>query len=93
MVFLIQVGVVKKEVVFKVLDIPLSYNIFLRGTWIHDIKVVPSTYHQCIKFPFTSIEVSIPRDTSMSINTLTKSLVPYNRDVEEKKDTPAKCEK
>ena len=44
------------------------------------MQAVPSTYHQCLKFPFNGIEVVIPGDNSMSINTLstTKTLVPNN---------------
>lgn len=33
----IQVGLVEEEVVFQVLDIPLTYNIFLGRPWIHDM--------------------------------------------------------
>jgi hypothetical protein len=45
------------------------------------MQVVPSTFYQCIKFPFNGTEVLFLRDNSMSINmlTTTKSLVPHNR--------------
>ncbi|XP_074300983.1 uncharacterized protein LOC141632326 [Silene latifolia] len=36
---------------FGVLDFLSSYNVILGRPWIHNIKVVPSTYHQCIKIP------------------------------------------
>lgn len=36
---------------FIVVDCPSSYNAILGRPWIHEMKVVPSTYHQVIKFP------------------------------------------
>ena len=36
---------------FLVLDCPSAYNIILGRPWIHAMKVVPSTYHQRIRFP------------------------------------------
>ncbi|XP_076923343.1 uncharacterized protein LOC143585440 [Bidens hawaiensis] len=34
-----------------VIDVFSSFNVILVMHWIHDMKVVPSTYHQCIKMP------------------------------------------
>ncbi|KAK9049138.1 hypothetical protein SSX86_031895 [Deinandra increscens subsp. villosa] len=36
---------------FCVMDAPSGYNIILGRPWIHDMKAVPSTYHQCVKLP------------------------------------------
>ncbi|KAK9075509.1 hypothetical protein SSX86_003833 [Deinandra increscens subsp. villosa] len=36
---------------FCVMDAPSGYNIILGRPWIHDMIVVPSTYHQCVKLP------------------------------------------
>ncbi|XP_074315147.1 uncharacterized protein LOC141651327 [Silene latifolia] len=36
---------------FGVLDCLSSYNAILGRQWIHNVKAVPSTYHQCIKVP------------------------------------------
>ncbi|XP_021845352.2 uncharacterized protein [Spinacia oleracea] len=36
---------------FNVVDCPSAYNVILGRPWIHKMKVVPSTYHQSIKFP------------------------------------------
>ncbi|XP_070055284.1 uncharacterized protein [Nicotiana tomentosiformis] len=33
-----------------VIDAKTSYNILLERPWIHENKVVPSTYHQCLKY-------------------------------------------
>ncbi|KAG7543894.1 Ribonuclease H domain [Arabidopsis thaliana x Arabidopsis arenosa] len=42
---------VSKIVDFVVFDKPAAYNIILGTPWIYQMKAVPSTYHQCIKFP------------------------------------------
>ncbi|XP_074290559.1 uncharacterized protein LOC141617274 [Silene latifolia] len=34
-----------------VLDCLSSYNVILGRPWIHNLKAVPSTYHQCVKIP------------------------------------------
>lgn len=42
---------------------------------------IPSTYHQCIKFPYEGVEVTIPADLSTTCNALKESvdkLVPNN---------------
>ncbi|XP_074292456.1 uncharacterized protein LOC141619327 [Silene latifolia] len=36
---------------FGVLDCLSSYNVILGRPWIHNVKAVSSTYHQCIKIP------------------------------------------
>lgn len=44
------------------------------------MQAVPSMYHQCIKLPFNGIELVVPRDNLISINTLSivETLVPHN---------------
>lgn len=47
------------------------------------MQAVPSTYHQCIKFQFHEVEVTVPTNTSYSCNMLTQStnnFVPANRE-------------
>ncbi|WP_212635206.1 hypothetical protein, partial [Salmonella enterica] len=34
-----------------IMDSPSSYNAILGRPWIHELKAVPSTYHQVIRFP------------------------------------------
>lgn len=48
--------------------------------WIHDIHVVPSMYHQCVKFPHNGAKIVIPGDNIVFINTLTatKKFIPHN---------------
>jgi len=55
----IQVGPVITETRCQVLDIDLPYNIILGRPWIHTLRAVPSTYHQCLKFPHKGVEVTI----------------------------------
>ncbi|KAG7556949.1 Ubiquitin-conjugating enzyme/RWD-like [Arabidopsis suecica] len=42
---------VPKIVEFIVFDRPAAYNIILGTPWIYQMKAIPSTYHQCAKFP------------------------------------------
>ena len=42
---------INKFVEFVVLDCPSPFNIILGPPWIHGMKAVLSTYHQCIRFP------------------------------------------
>jgi len=58
----IRVGPIVKDVACQVLDMVLAYNILLGRPWIHTLKVVPSTYHQCIKFPHEGQEITIQGD-------------------------------
>ncbi|KAG7591503.1 Integrase catalytic core [Arabidopsis thaliana x Arabidopsis arenosa] len=46
-------GIVKM-VEFTVFDRPAAYNVILGTPWLYEMKAVPSTYHQCLKFPTTS---------------------------------------
>ncbi|KAF8086861.1 hypothetical protein N665_0610s0004 [Sinapis alba] len=45
------VGGVRKLVKFSVIDTETQYNAILGTPWLHLMKSVPSTYHQCVKFP------------------------------------------
>ncbi|XP_070054258.1 uncharacterized protein [Nicotiana tomentosiformis] len=42
---------VMKTTLFEVVDVDMGYNIILGRPWIHEMKVVPSMYHQLPKFP------------------------------------------
>ncbi|KAG9447596.1 hypothetical protein H6P81_013724 [Aristolochia fimbriata] len=60
------------HILFHVIDARTSYNILLGRPWLHNNKVVPSTFHQCFKYyqdgeektvfadecPFTEAEAS-----------------------------------
>lgn len=70
-----------KDIVFQVLDIPLTYKILLGQPWIHEMQAIPSTYHQCVKFPHKGAEIVIPGDNAITINTLTaaETFFPHNK--------------
>ena len=40
----------------------MNCNMILGCPWLHAMKEVPSTYHQCLKFSYHNIEVTIPGD-------------------------------
>ncbi|XP_074298988.1 uncharacterized protein LOC141629983 [Silene latifolia] len=44
-------GGVNEQVRYLVIDGPSTYNVILGRPWIYEIKAVPSTYHQSLKFP------------------------------------------
>ena len=44
-------GEVRKIVEFIVIDRPAPFNTILGRPWLYNMKAVPSTYHQCLKFP------------------------------------------
>ena len=58
----IKVGPVIQETIFHVVDLNLPFNILLGCPWIHAMKAVPSTYHQCLKFLHQGTEVTIHVD-------------------------------
>lgn len=79
----IKVGPMERDVICHVLDLPLSYNIFMGRPWIHEMQAVPSTYHHCLKFPYNGVEVSVHIDTSYTCNALKQcvdTLVPHNKE-------------
>ncbi|XP_023749270.1 uncharacterized protein LOC111897549 [Lactuca sativa] len=45
----IYIEVVNSIQCFCVVDTLSSYNVILGRPWIHEMKAVPSTYHQCVK--------------------------------------------
>ncbi|KAJ9539069.1 hypothetical protein OSB04_031802 [Centaurea solstitialis] len=44
-------GISQKPNKFNVVDCQSAYNVILGRPWIHEMKAVPLTYHQKIKFP------------------------------------------
>ncbi|KAL5579125.1 hypothetical protein UlMin_011567 [Ulmus minor] len=42
---------VNLHITFVVLDSPSAYNVILGRPWIHDMRAVPSTFHQVVRFP------------------------------------------
>ncbi|XP_074313898.1 uncharacterized protein LOC141649097 [Silene latifolia] len=50
-VILTYAGGINKQVRYLVIDGPSTYNVILGRPWLQLMKAVPSTYHQCVKFP------------------------------------------
>ncbi|CAA7016404.1 unnamed protein product [Microthlaspi erraticum] len=50
----IHVGGTTKAAKFFVIDKPAIYNAILGTPWLHEMKAVVSTFHQCVKFPTQS---------------------------------------
>ena len=46
----VRAGRVTKNTEFLVVDVPLAYNAIMGRTWLPRMKVIPSTYHQLLKF-------------------------------------------
>ncbi|XP_022559924.1 uncharacterized protein LOC106373498 [Brassica napus] len=44
-------GDVTQTVKFSVIRAKAPYNAILGTPWLHSMKAIPSTYHQCVKFP------------------------------------------
>ncbi|XP_028100105.1 uncharacterized protein LOC114299540 [Camellia sinensis] len=47
-------GDIEESTEFLVIDVDTSYNALLGRPWMHNHHAVPSTYHQCIKYPLPS---------------------------------------
>ena len=47
----VYIGNIRKTVRFTIIDRPTIYNAIFGIPWIHSMKAIPSTYHQCIKIP------------------------------------------
>ena len=58
----IRIGRAIENTLFQVLDIDMNCNMILGRPWIHAMKAIPSTYHQCIKFSYNDTEVTITGD-------------------------------
>ncbi|CAA7019565.1 unnamed protein product [Microthlaspi erraticum] len=50
----VYVGGISKLLKFIVMDKPAIYNAILGTPWLHEMKAVVSTFHQCVKFPTPS---------------------------------------
>ncbi|XP_070032058.1 uncharacterized protein [Nicotiana tomentosiformis] len=42
---------VMKTTLFEVVDGDIGYNIIVGRPWLHEMRSIPSTYHQLLKFP------------------------------------------
>ncbi|XP_074300932.1 uncharacterized protein LOC141632272 [Silene latifolia] len=57
---------VSKLVRYLVIEGPTTYNVILGRPWLNQMKAVPSTYHQCLKFPTQWGTVTVKGDREES---------------------------
>ncbi|XP_074288322.1 uncharacterized protein LOC141613482 [Silene latifolia] len=65
---------VNKLVRYLVIEGPTTYNVILGRLWLHQMKAVPSTYHQCLKFPTPWGTVTVKGDREESRNCYAQAL-------------------
>lgn len=56
----LKVGLIVALTRFHVIDSPVSYHALLGRPWLHKHKLMPSTYHQCVKGRFNGKPICIP---------------------------------
>ena len=56
----LKVGPIVALTRFYVIDSPVSYHTLLGRPWLHKHKLMPSTYHQCVKGRFNGKPIRIP---------------------------------
>ncbi|XP_074300432.1 uncharacterized protein LOC141631693 [Silene latifolia] len=61
---------------FGVLDCLSSYNAILGRPWIHNVRAIPSTYHQCVKIPTEWGIATIKGEQKSAQECYTESLKP-----------------
>ena len=55
----VKAGPVTQQLLFLVVEDLGPYNVIVGRTWLHTIKVVPSTYHQSISYLITSGQIDL----------------------------------
>ena len=57
--FPVQAGPVTQQVLFSIVEDLGPYNVIVARTWLHSIKVVPSTYHQAVSYLTNAGQVNL----------------------------------
>ncbi|XP_074266931.1 uncharacterized protein LOC141590223 [Silene latifolia] len=65
---------INKLVRYLIIEGPTTYNVILGRPWLHQMKAVPSTYYQCLKFPTAWGTVTIKGDREESRNCYAQAL-------------------
>ena len=60
----LKVGPIFALTKFHVINSPISYHALLGRPWLHKHKLMPSTYHQCVKGRFNGKPIRIPANTT-----------------------------
>ncbi|XP_049400009.1 uncharacterized protein LOC125864121 [Solanum stenotomum] len=66
----LQVGPGEFPILFQVMDVSSNYNLLLGRPWVHMVRAVPSTLHQCVKFEWGHTEVTIHGELSHPIHSV-----------------------
>ncbi|XP_074301344.1 uncharacterized protein LOC141632726 [Silene latifolia] len=69
-------GGMNKQVLYLVIDGLSTYKVILGRPWIHEMKALPSTYHQSLKFPTTWGVQEIRGDQNVSRDCYKNALKP-----------------
>ncbi|NAU33234.1 retroviral-like aspartic protease [Klebsiella pneumoniae] len=59
---LLEIGELKTEAKFHIIDSETSFNALLGRPWLHEYRMVPSSLHQCIKYMLDGEEHCIKGD-------------------------------
>ena len=60
----VQAGPVTLNVQFSIVEDISPFNAILGCTWLHDMKVIPFTYHQMVSYLTLNVQFSIVEDLS-----------------------------
>ena len=60
----LKVGLIASLSQFHVVKIEVSYHILLGRPWLHKHRLIPSTYHQCVKGRLNGRMIRISANTS-----------------------------
>ena len=61
----LRVGPIVALTRFHVINAKVSYHVLLGCPWIHKHRLIPSTYHQCIKVRLNGRPVRIPANRNL----------------------------
>ncbi|XP_028068723.1 uncharacterized protein LOC114271297 [Camellia sinensis] len=70
----VKAGETIHQVEFQVVSVPSTYNVIMGKTWLHQMEVVPSTFHQVLHFPEANTVRTIQGDQAMAKRYMAVSL-------------------
>lgn len=63
----VEIGPVKFDITFQVLDFPSSFNMLLGRPWIHSAAAVPSSLHQKVKFAIGGKLITVKGEQDLQV--------------------------
>ena len=61
----LRVGPIVALTKFHVINSEVSYHVLLRCPWLHKHRLIPSTYHQCVKGRLNGRPIRIPANHNL----------------------------